>query len=93
MITINGIEIDAYVDFGNGLKFSVDEVQIEEVECYGISFIFKINPNSLKWFEIEYDLHNPMSLRGYEQFLAEQYEIEDENFKEIWEDLDLEIKF
>lgn len=58
MIKINGIEINAFVDFGNGFKFIIDSVEINEIECYGVSWIFKVNPKSLDWVKIEELLEN-----------------------------------
>ena len=89
MITINNTKINAFVDFGNGFKFIVEDATLDD---FG-NLILKVNSNSLKWVELEHDLHNPMSLRGYTQFLAECYEAKDEYFKELSEELDSEIIF
>lgn len=84
MITINEIKIDAFVDFGNGFKFIVEDATLNE---FG-NLIISVNPNSIKWIELEHDLYNSESLRGYKQFLAEIYEAEDEFWKEIYEDIE-----
>ena len=73
MITINDIKIDAFVDFGNGFKFIVEDANLDD---FG-NLQLKVHPKSLKWVELEHNLHNSLSLRGYEQFLAECYETED----------------
>ena len=58
MVKINEIEIDAFVDFGNGFKFQIEDIEVNEVECYGISYLFKVNPKSLDWVKIEEMLKN-----------------------------------
>ena len=73
MITINDIKINAFVDFGNGFKFIVEDANLDD---FG-NLQLKVHPKSLKCVELEHNLHNPVSLRGYEQFLAECYEAED----------------
>ena len=58
MVKINEIEIDAFVDFGNGFKFQIEDIEVNEVKCYGISYLFKVNPKSLDWVKIEEMLKN-----------------------------------
>ena len=58
MVKINEIEIDAFVDFGNGFKFQIEDIEVNEVECYGISYLFKVNSKSLDWVKIEEMLKN-----------------------------------
>ena len=53
MINVNGKEIEAFVDFGNGFKFIIESVETIKVECYGESTLFKVNPKSLDWVKIE----------------------------------------
>lgn len=84
MITINNIKVDAFVDFGNGFKFIVDDATLND---FG-NLILKVNPNSLKWVELEHDLYNPLSLRGYDNFLSERYQAEDAFWKEYFEELE-----
>ena len=47
-----------FVDFGNGFKFIVEDIEINHVECYGDSVLLKVNPKSLDWVEIENKLKN-----------------------------------
>lgn len=84
MNIINNIKVDIFVDFGNGFKFIVDNTTLDD---FG-NLILKVNPNSLKWVELEHDLYNPLFLRGYEQFLAECYQAEDAFWKEYFEELE-----
>lgn len=48
----------AFVDFGNGFKFIVDDIEINHIECYGDSILLKVHPKSLDWVEIENKLKN-----------------------------------
>ena len=80
MIIINNTKIDAFVDFGNGFKFIVEDANLDD---FG-NLQLKVHPKSLKWVELEHNLHNPLSLRGYEQFLAECYEAEDKFWEEYY---------
>ena len=84
MITINNINVEAFVDFGNGFKFLVESCELND---FG-NLILKVNSNSIKWIEIEHSLDNPLSLRGYDQFLAECYEADDEFWENYFEDLE-----
>lgn len=45
-----------FIDFGNGLRFSVEDVIKESHDYFGESMILKIHPGSLKWVEVEYKL-------------------------------------
>ena len=82
MITINNITLECYVDFGNGFKFIAEKAELDDFA----NLIISVNPNSIKWIELEHDLYNPESLRGYNQFLAELDEAEDEFWKEYCKD-------
>ena len=63
-LNINNMELEqlkkelsnAYVDFGNGFKFSIEDIIKESHDIYGESIIIKVHPSSKRWIEIEQKL-------------------------------------
>ena len=47
---------NAYVDLGNGFKFSIEDIVKESHDIYGESIIIKVHPSSKRWIEIEQKL-------------------------------------
>lgn len=47
---------NAYIDFGNGFKFSIEDIVKESHDIYGESIIIKVHPSSKRWIEIEQKL-------------------------------------
>ena len=45
-----------FIDFGNGFRFSVEDVIKENHDIYGESIVLKIHPGSIRWIEIEHKL-------------------------------------
>ena len=76
---------NVFIDFGNGFRFSVEDVIKENHDIYGESIILKIHPGSIRWIEIEYKLKQK-DFSEYNSFIAECYEAEDEFWKELFED-------
>ena len=49
---------NAYIDLGNGFKFSIEDIVKESHDIYGESIIIKVHPSSKRWIEIEQNLKN-----------------------------------
>ena len=49
---------NAYIDLGNGFKFSIENIIKESHDIYGESIIIKVHPSSKRWIEIEQKLKN-----------------------------------
>ena len=49
---------NAYIDLGNGFKFSIKDIVKESHDIYGESIIIKVHPSSKRWIEIEQKLKN-----------------------------------
>ena len=47
---------NVFIDFGNGFRFSVEDVTKENHDIYGESIVLKIHPGSIRWIEIEQKL-------------------------------------
>lgn len=47
---------NAYIDLGNGFKFSIEDIVKESHDIYGESIIIKVHPSSKIWIEIEQKL-------------------------------------
>ena len=47
---------NAYIDFGDGFKFSIEDIAKESHDCFGESIIIKVHPSSKRWIEIEQKL-------------------------------------
>ena len=47
---------NAYIDLGNGFKFSIEDIVKESHDIYGESIIIKVHPSSKRWIEIEQKL-------------------------------------
>lgn len=47
---------NVFIDFGNGFRFSVEDVIKENHDIYGESIVLKIHPGSIRWIEIEHKL-------------------------------------
>ena len=45
-----------FIDFGNGFRFSVEDVIKENHDIYGEDIVLKIHPGAIRWIEIEYKL-------------------------------------
>ena len=45
-----------FIDFGNGFRFSVEDIIKENHSIYGESVVLKIHPGSIRWIEIEHKL-------------------------------------
>ena len=82
------VDGECFIDFGNGFRFIIDDVQFRHNELYGDSIDFKAHPKSLTWVEIEYQLNPKNFMKGYDQFLAECYEAEDEFWDNYFEDIE-----
>jgi len=49
---------NAYIDLGNGFKFSIEDIVKESHDIYGESIIIKVHSSSKRWIEIEQKLKN-----------------------------------
>ncbi len=47
---------NAYIDLGNGFKFSIEDIVKESHDIYGESIIIKVHSSSKRWIEIEQKL-------------------------------------